>query len=551
MPNRQPLGDIDRNTLPVTPPQKKPRGKTATPITKRSYAAATAAQRSQRSYRQRKQVAVLMYLEHHRYPIEPWPVTRQRTSDTPLDLANGLRRPTFDEAASWYQRRDTIVNNPATSSNSSQPSWPDLEADLYTQFRQQRDESRVVTTGWFRRTARALFASRYPGLSTFRFSVGWFSRFCSRWNISHRRLTKQASKLPADYLVIVTQFLHFDRRVSQPALAQLPLDLSGLRFPTHRIINFDETPIPFEYLDGSTWADKGARTVAGKTDRSGWSKRQATLILYIFADGIQRILPKLIFHGKPSSQGGQIEGNEGSKYSSQITVEFNDTAYNNEYLLDRWITEEFFPLTAGQEYLLVMDVATFHKTPSILSRLRTNHITPSLIPPGTTSLLQPLDTAINKPFKQWFSEATDDYVYNAEQLARAASQPLVWTTSMKRIMVTHTVAAAASRLAADKAAQMVRQSFIQCGISGHPDGSDITRIRIKDTPIETISWDGWDTFNYDKYVKEEMLSDPEILEDADGDNTEYISTAEDVQQPIGNNPMVPIDLTRPARPWDL
>ncbi|GKT51843.1 pogo transposable element with ZNF domain [Colletotrichum spaethianum] len=550
MPNRQPLGDIDRNTLPVTPPQKKPRGKTATPITKRSYAAATAAQRSQRSYRQRKQVAVLMYLEHHRYPIEPWPVTRQRTGDTPLDPANGLRRPTFDEAASyfkiprttirgWYQRRDTIVNNPAASSNSSQPSWPDLETDLYTQFRQQRDESRVVTTGWFRRTARALFASRYPGLSTFRFSVGWFSGFRSRWNISHRRLTKQASKLPADYLVIVTQFLHFNRRVSQPALAQLPLDLStGLRFPTHRIINFVETPIPFEYLDGSTWADKGARTVAGKTDRSGWSKRQAALILYIFADGIQRILPKLIFHGKPSSQGGQIEGNEGSKYSSQITVEFNDTAYNNEYLLDRWITEEFLPLTAGQEYLLVMDVATFHKTPSILSRLRTNHITPSLIPPGTTSLLQPLDTAVNKPFKQWLSEATDNYVYNAEQLAQAAGQPLVWTTSMKRIMVTHTVAAAASRLAADKAAQMVQQSFIQCGISGHPDGSDIAKIKVKDTPIETILWDGWDTFDCDKYVKQEMLLDPEILDvHAAGDNTEYISTAEDVQ--------------RPTWPWDL
>ncbi|KZL84411.1 pogo transposable element with krab domain-like [Colletotrichum incanum] len=521
MPNRQPLGDIDRNTLPVTPPQKKPRGKTATPITKRSYAAATAAQRSQRSYRQRKQVAVLMYLEHHRHPIEPWPVTRQRTGDTPLDPANGLRRPTFNEAASyfkiprttirgWYQRRDTI----------------------------QRNKSRVVTTGWFRRTARALFASRYPGLSTFRFSVSWFSGFYSRWNISHRRLTKQASKLPANYLVIITQFLHFNRRVSQPSLAQLPLNLSGLRFPTHRIINFDETPIHFEYLDGSTWADKGARTVAGKTDRSGWSKRQATLILYIFANSIQRILPKLIFHGKPSSQGGQIEGNKGSKYSSQITVKFNDTAYNNEYLLDRWITEEFLPLTAGQEYLLVIDVATFHKTPSILSGLRTNHITPSLIPPGTTSLLQPLDTAVNKPFKQWLSEATDDYVYNAEQLAQAAGQPLVWTTSMKRIMVTHTVAAAASRLAADKAAQMVRQSFIQCGISGHPDGSDIAKIKVKDTPIETILWDGWDTFDYDKYVKQEMLSDPGILDvHAAGDNTEYISTAEDVQ--------------RPTRPWDL
>ncbi|GKT45003.1 uncharacterized protein ColSpa_05184 [Colletotrichum spaethianum] len=214
MPNRQPLGDIDRNTLPVTPPQKKPRGKTATLITKRSYAAVKPAQRSQRSYRQRKQVAILIYLKHHWYPIKAWPVTSQRKDDIPLDPANGLCRPTFREAAKHFK------------------------------------------------------------------------------------------------------FLHFNQRVSQPALAQLPLDLSGLRFLTYCIINFDETPIPFKYLNGSTWADKGACTVAGKTDHSGWSKRQATLILYIFADGIQRILPKLIFHSKPSSQGGQIEGNEGNKYSS-------------------------------------------------------------------------------------------------------------------------------------------------------------------------------------------------------------------------------------------
>ncbi|GKT54194.1 pogo transposable element with krab domain-like [Colletotrichum tofieldiae] len=544
MPNRQPLGEIDPNSLQISLPKKKPRGKKPIPITKRSYTIPIQIQQQQRSYSQRKRVDVVMYLKHHRYPIEPWPATRQRAGDTPLDPANGLRRPTFDEAADyfkiprttvirWYNQRDTIVN---PSTRPSQPNWPEVEAELYTQFCQQRDEAKIVTTSWFRRTARALFHNKYPTATTLRFSAGWFCGFQCRWNLSHRRLTKQATQLPADYLRIVTSFLHFIRRVSQPALARQPV--GGLRFPLDRIINFDETPIPFEYLDGSTWAVKGSRTVAGKSDRSGWSKRQATLILYIFADGVQRLLPKLIFHGKPTNQSGQIEAKEGTFYSNEITVEYNDTAYNNEYLLEKWLINEFFPLTAWQEYLLVMDVATFHKTPAIIDQLRSHHITPGLIPPGTTALLQPLDTAINKPFKQWLAEATDDYVYNAEQLARAAGQPipLVWSTSMKRIMVTHTVATAARCLA--KKAEMVRQSFLQCGISCQPDGSDISKIKIKDIPIETISWDGWDTFDYDKYVKQEMLSDPEILDvHAAGDNTEYICTAEDVQ--------------RHTRPWDL
>ncbi|KZL83576.1 hypothetical protein CI238_13569, partial [Colletotrichum incanum] len=153
----------------------------------------------------------------------------------------------------------------------------------------------------------------------------------------------------------------------------------------------------------------------------------------------------------------------------------------------------------------------------------------------------------------WLSEATDNYVYQLEQSAQASnsSQPLIWSTSAKRIMVTHTVATAARRLASAEKAEMVRQSFLQCGISGRPDGSEISKIRVKDIPIETVLWDGWDTFDLDKRIKEELADDPEILEDADGDNTEYISTAEDVQQPIGNNPLAPVDLTRPMRPWDL
>ncbi|WYZ46243.1 hypothetical protein EsH8_IX_000468 [Colletotrichum jinshuiense] len=121
MPNRQPLFEIVSNTELISRPQKKPHGKTSTPITKRTYATPSPVQRPQRTYSRRKRIDVLMYLEHHRYPIEAWPVTRQRAGDTPLDPADGVRRPTFDEAADhfkiprttvvgWYKQRDTIVN---------------------------------------------------------------------------------------------------------------------------------------------------------------------------------------------------------------------------------------------------------------------------------------------------------------------------------------------------------------------------------------------------------------------------------------------------------
>src|SRR6202046_5034535 len=177
-------------------------------------------------------------------------------------------------------------------------------------------------------------------------------------------------------------------------------------------MNFDETPIPFEYIDKKTYNMKGAKTITAKTDHSGWDKRQATLVLYIFANGIPRIRPKLIFHRKATDEGGKIEERESHLYHKGVTVHFNSTAYNNEELTIQWIDDELIPSlkpTAKDEVLLALDVAAFHKTSAILQKLRNGHIIPALVPPGCTGLLQPLDTAINKPFKELLREQTEIY----------------------------------------------------------------------------------------------------------------------------------------------
>jgi hypothetical protein len=198
----------------------------------------------------------------------------------------------------------------------------------------------------------------------------------------------------------------------------LPTSLASIleppsnRFKPSRIINFDETPIPFEYIDKKTYNIQGAKTVTAKTDRSGWDKRQATLILYIFADGIPRIQLKLIFYRKATDEGSKIEERESHLYYKGVTVHFNPTAYNNEELTIQWIDSELIPSlkpTAQDEVLLALDAAAFHKTPAILQNLRNNHIITALVPPGCTGLLQPLDTAVNKLFKELLQEYTELY----------------------------------------------------------------------------------------------------------------------------------------------
>jgi hypothetical protein len=75
---------------------------------------------------------------------------------------------------------------------------------------------------------------------------------------------------------------------------------------------------------------------------------------------------------------------------------------------------------------LAFNAAAFHKTLEILQTFRNNHIIPALIPGGCTGLLQPLDTAVNKPFKELLREYIELYM-DAKEDAREDVEK--WTIS--------------------------------------------------------------------------------------------------------------------------
>ncbi|RYO84901.1 hypothetical protein DL766_009945 [Monosporascus sp. MC13-8B] len=254
----------------------------------------------------------------------------------------------------------------------------------------------------------------------------------------------------------------------------------------------DETPLPFEYVDGYTYSLKGLRSVTAKSDRSGWDKRQATLVLFIWADGRgrERLKPMIIFRGAPGER-SQIPDEEKKQYAAGVKVLFNEKAYNNEEIMTS-IVNDLGEYADGEDTLLVMDVAAFHKTPKLMELLRGYRITTALIPPGCTSLLQPLDTAINGPFKQWLAEFASRYIAKKEDHHfQQHGRPMVWSVSDRRIMTTHIIQQAWERL--HRREFLVQKAFRECGISIRPDGSEDSLINIKDIANSEIDFTGWET----------------------------------------------------------
>lgn len=542
----------------LTPPthQRKKPGKIPKSLLDRVYKPkrVTPIQRPQKNCSRERKIEVLMWIRHHRLVVERQdrvhqlprvPAGLEITSEQRL---NGqiiyYRPPNFTEASkfwntpirtikSWWKTQDEILE---PQRKTYRPAWPKLEDQLYEAFLATRQSGKLVTVGWFRRTSKKLFAEAYPDSNhLFTFSRGWFTRFLARHDISRRRVTKTATKLPGEYVKIANSFLRFIRRVSQPSkdpvtpAVDQSLFSSPTRpqyqtrhFPRSRIINLDETPIPFEYLDGYTYDLKGEKTIGGKSDRSGWNKRQATLILYIWGDGELRIKPKLIFHGS-SSPNGKILKAESNKYSPDITVEVNETAYNNEELFKQFIEDELIPAFEDNNGLLVMDVASFHCTQAVMDLLRQSKITTALIPPGCTSFLQPLDTAINKPFKQWLREAADEYIADREERLGAFEK---WSVSDKRIMTTWIVAIAAKKLYSERK-EMVQRAFVQCGITIRPDGTQDDQIKLKDIPATDIDFSGWETA-YESYIKQEDHCE---IDPAFDDIEEFTTSAEGLGLP--------------------
>ncbi|KAF6238793.1 hypothetical protein HO173_003300 [Letharia columbiana] len=94
----------------------------------------------------------------------------------------------------------------------------------------------------------------------------------------------------------------------------------------------DQTPVPYEFLNGTSYDFKGAETVWVKETRSGWDKRCATLMVYVTADGFPHCRPLLIFKGTNGPKNSTIRS-EMKQYDERVKVQWNPKAYYNSEVI--------------------------------------------------------------------------------------------------------------------------------------------------------------------------------------------------------------------------
>ena len=121
--------------------------------------------------------------------------------------------------------------------------------------------------------------------------------------------------------------------------------------------------------------------------------------------------------------------------------------------------------------LLVLDSFVGHITSSVKDKCRETNTVLGVIPGGLTSIVQPLDVSINKPFKDWIREkwrtwmATGEHRYTKTgNLKKPANDLMCWW-----------IIEAWNEIPAE----MIVTSFKKCGITNTLDNSDNSLVRVE------------------------------------------------------------------------
>nr|KAF6343017.1 hypothetical protein mPipKuh1_010743 [Pipistrellus kuhlii] len=222
-----------------------------------------------------------------------------------------------------------------------------------------------------------------------------------------------------------------------------------------QIGNMDETPMNFDMVGNKTVNPKGAKTVLIKT--TGHEKSSFTVVLACTADGA-KLRPIIIFKRKTMPK---------IKIPIGVFVHVNEKGWMDEEGVKLWLDNVWSRRPGGlrqERSLLVWDMFRAHLTTSTKIRLARINTDVAVIPEGLTSLVQPLDVCLNKPFKDCIREQWNEWMVSGEKLfTKGGNMHAPQLDVLCNFVI---------KAWNDITEETVIRSFKKCGISNSLDGME-------------------------------------------------------------------------------
>ena len=349
----------------------------------------------------------------------------------------------------WIKSKDKLKNIPKSkrSCRYSVSPFIQLESDLFNWITNLRSCGLVVTRFAIRLEALKLYKTNksiYQIETPFKASEGWCTRFMNRTGLVLRTKTHISQKLPKD---VEDKVLNFQKFVIN--------ERKNHAYLLSNIGNMDETPLNFDVPHNKTVNIKGQKSISIKT--TGHEKDHFTVVLACLADGT-KLKPMIIFKRKTMPK---------EKFPKGVIIKVHPKGWMDETLVGEWLEEVWGARPGGlrnAKSLLVWDQFRAHLCDSVKQKLSQQNTRQAVIPGGCTSLLQPLDVSLNKPFKNGIRKRWTEWMLNGEKSFTKGG-------AMKKAELS-VVATWVKEAWEEISVAIVIKSFKKCSISNSMDGSE-------------------------------------------------------------------------------
>ena len=180
----------------------------------------------------------------------------------------------------------------------------------------------------------------------------------------------------------------------------------------YMIVNMDETALFLNMSPKKTINEKGDNTIMIKT--LGQEKQRISILLSVSAEG-DKLAALVVFKGKPNGKICKNLNNNLYVKQKYLFVRCNTNGWCTKSIMNDYNNDIWEPYINKHKFdmgraLLIFDNAPMHTGKDIENIFINKNKRLVYIPKGLTSILQPLDIAINNLFKKGIQEKYTQYI---------------------------------------------------------------------------------------------------------------------------------------------